>query len=377
MKSKKRLNRKKGGTRYLSKLFRKRPTTDVLLKFIITDGYIDQSFKQYIKDIGIHNKRDINYYVGASKPDPKLISKFISYKSDNRIEQDAIEIPLVMSVLHELFNNDKAVAEFIMNYNNELETIKTLTVLNRYLLKIVLVLCHRLLMVENKTSTISSSVQAEQLLNDKLFLPFTGQGRSYPFSVSRPYWQDMNTNKMYYIKITPRYVVRTQLPDSVAYNINDLCANTYKYCRTNICDRGIKSAIRYFNIRDTKYKKGLPPIDYLYVENTLNGINSEELSTEIEEINPKVNLDNIPLIFGLFSVNNKVMLCVFSLKHAQFQKPSRTGGTRFIRRLFGTSKKQTAAEAAKGNGPFAIPVKILGEGGEALAAAGLWRVLTI
>jgi len=43
----------------------------------------------------------------------------------------------------------------------------------------------------------------------------------------------------------------------------------------------------------------------------------------------------------------------------------------------GQLAKQTAAEAAKGNGPFAIPVKILGEGGEALAAAGLWRVLTI
>ena len=43
----------------------------------------------------------------------------------------------------------------------------------------------------------------------------------------------------------------------------------------------------------------------------------------------------------------------------------------------GQLAKVTAAEAAKGNGPIAIPVKILGEGGEALAAAGLWRVQTI
>ena len=43
----------------------------------------------------------------------------------------------------------------------------------------------------------------------------------------------------------------------------------------------------------------------------------------------------------------------------------------------GQLAKQTATEAAKGNGPVAVPVKILGEGGEALGVAGLWRVLTI
>jgi len=43
----------------------------------------------------------------------------------------------------------------------------------------------------------------------------------------------------------------------------------------------------------------------------------------------------------------------------------------------GQLAKQTAAEAAKGNGPVAVPVKILGEGGEALGVAGLWRCLTI
>ena len=43
----------------------------------------------------------------------------------------------------------------------------------------------------------------------------------------------------------------------------------------------------------------------------------------------------------------------------------------------GQLAKQTATEAAKGNGPVAVPGKILGEGGEALGVAGLWRVLTI
>lgn len=57
--------------------------------------------------------------------------------------------------------------------------------------------------------------------------------------------------------------------------------------------------------------------------------------------------------------------------------PTTAGYPQMIGATAGQLAKQTAAEAAKGNGPLAIPVKLLGEGGEALVAAGLWRVLTI
>tara|TARA_R100000995_G_scaffold84241_1_gene62326 strand:+ start:98 stop:514 length:417 start_codon:yes stop_codon:yes gene_type:complete len=43
----------------------------------------------------------------------------------------------------------------------------------------------------------------------------------------------------------------------------------------------------------------------------------------------------------------------------------------------GQLAKQTAAEAAKGNGPVAVPVKVTNEAGSGLAVAGLWRCLII
>ena len=43
----------------------------------------------------------------------------------------------------------------------------------------------------------------------------------------------------------------------------------------------------------------------------------------------------------------------------------------------GQLAKQTDAQAAKGNGPVAVPVKVTNEAGSGLAVAGLWRCLII
>ena len=57
--------------------------------------------------------------------------------------------------------------------------------------------------------------------------------------------------------------------------------------------------------------------------------------------------------------------------------PTTAGFPQMIGGTAGQLAKATAAGAAAGTGPVAIPVKLLGEGGEAVGAAGLWRCQTI
>ena len=113
----------------------------------------------------------------------------------------------------------------------------------------------------------------------------------------------------------------------------------YNYCGIPMCSSSIElnERLQSYNIFDSKLPSKDFSIDYLWAENAMNAINSRELEFRMTKLGSSPQM----LVFGLFKVDKKIMLCAFARKYNSLITGMSGGGIlNTIRSIFTRTKKK-------------------------------------